>query len=465
VTRRQFVLLILPLLLVITGFIALHMVERVGGIGAPAWDADFSDFVRRKMESEYVFGLGDDRQQEQAYFAALTRYLKLYDDYCEVVPPQNVDRAREQSSGQYVGIGIRPVGFPDDPSLPITAMKVVGVSPKGPAQKAGILVDELIVSVDGSRVADFEGERGQVSFDIAQAIRGERKTTVRLGIRAADGVEREVEVTRGAVHSGSVFGTRFIDKENGIGYLRVAAFHNDTAATVRTRIEELRKQGLRALVLDLRRNPGGLFEQAVDLADLFVDDRGPLGDRAIVKQVGRLPMYSRAAYPTRAATVLGDLPMVVLIDRGSASASEIVAGALRDHRRALVIGERSYGKFLVQTVTPEKTRFGPVLFKRTCAIYTTPLGRFYPRRPEFIIDKRLSVPDVLGGIPPDVFLPLDDDERRILRDVFEREHFQDWNPAAKPVHPEFRDPHIDAAARLLRGETVYRTVAPGAKAG
>ena len=458
-TRRQFVLLILPLLLVIAGFVALHMVERVGGIGAPSWDADFSDFVRRRMEREFVFGLGDERQQQQAYFDALTKYLQIYDQYGEVVPPQAVDRAREQSSGQYVGIGILPQLYPEDPDQPVTAMKVIGVSPDGPAQKAGVRVDDLIVAVDGRRIAEFEGDRRQVNGDVATAIRGERKTAVRLGIRAADGVEREIEVTRDRVLKGSVFGTRFIDRKNGIGYLRVANFHNDTAATVRARIGELSKQGLQGLVLDLRQNPGGLFEQAVDLADLFVDDRGPLHNRVVVKQVGRLPEYSRAAYSTRDTTIGADLPMAVLIDRGSASASEIVAGALRDHRRAVVVGERSYGKFLVQTVTPEKTRFGPVLFKRTCAIYTTPLGRFYPRGPPPRVKRTSRETDVLGGIPPDIFIPLAASERSILGDVFEREHFQDWNPALEPVHPDFRDPHIEAAARLLRGETVYRSVA------
>ncbi|MHC4954422.1 MAG: S41 family peptidase, partial [Planctomycetota bacterium] len=221
-TRRQFVLLILPLLLVLAGFVALHLVERVGGIGSPAWDADFSDFVRRRMEREFVFGLGDEEKQEAAYFAALTEYLHLYDRYGEVIPPDAVARAREESSGQYYGIGVRQELYPQDVELPIEAMKVVGVKPGGPADKAGIKLDEFVVSVNGRPVSEFAGgtksaeEREDALTEISAAIKGERNTTVRLGVRGVDGMEREVEVPRDAVSQGSVFGVRFLDQDAGI---------------------------------------------------------------------------------------------------------------------------------------------------------------------------------------------------------------------------------------------------------
>jgi len=466
VTRRQFVLLILPLLVVLAGFVALHVVERLGGVGAPAWDADFSDFVRRRMEREFVFGLGDEERQEEVYFEALTCYLKIYDRYGEVVPPKFVTQAREESSGQYYGIGIRQVAQPpmdaESPAdFPILSMKITGVKPGGPADKGGIKLDESIISVNGRLLAEFGGDRLVAIPGIASAIKGERRTTVRLGVRGIDGVEREVEVVRDAVSQGSVFGVRFLDRENGIGYLRVSNFHHDTAQSARGKIENLGKQGLQGLVLDLRGNPGGLFGQAVDLADLFVDDEGPLGSNVIVRQVGRLPEYSRAVYSSRKATIVRDVPIVVLLDRGSASASEIFAGALQDHRRAVVIGERSYGKFLVQTVTPHKTRFGPVLLKRTCAIYETPAGHFYPRR----IDKKWYVADPLGGIPPDVLIPLEDSEAKMIKAIFDREHLQDWNPELKRVHADFADPHIEAALRVLRGEGVSTRIPREAKAG
>lgn len=466
VTRRQFVLLILPLLLVLAGFVALHVAERFGGMGAPAWDADFSDFVRRRMEREFVFGLGDEERQEEVYFEALTRYLRIYDRYGEVVAPRSVTQAREESSGQYYGIGIRQEPQPEVDleamtETPIESMKITGVKPGGPADKAGLTIGEHVVSVDGRPLADFGADRRFVIGAIAAAIKGERHTTVRLGVRDLKHVEREVEVTRDAVSQGSVFGVRFLDREQGLAYVRISNFHNDTARTVRGKIDELLKNGLKGLVLDLRGNPGGLFEQAVNLADLFVDDQGPLGSNVIVRQVGRLPEYSRAAFATRKATIARNLPLVVLIDRGSASASEIFAGALQDHRRAVIVGERSYGKFLIQTVTQHKTRFGPALLKRTCAIYETPAGHFYPRRS----DESWPVVDPLGGIPPDVLIPIENGDAKKIKAIFLRESLLDWNPDIEPVHADFADPHVDAALQVLRGEPVISPIPQRAHPG
>jgi len=476
VTRRQFVLLILPLLLVLTGFVALHIVERFGGFGAPAWDADFSDFVRRRMEREFVFGLGDEDRQEAAYFQALTAYLKIYDHFGAVIPPKDVPRAREDSSGQYFGIGVRqepqPVWSADAPDdFPIESMKVTGIKPGGPADKAGLKIGESVVSVDGRPLREFGSERGAAIQGITAAIKGERRTSVNLGVRNAHGNEREIEVVRDAVSQGSVFGARFLDETDRIAYVRISNFHNDTAQTVRAKIEGLGKQGLGkqgsgkqglgGLILDLRGNPGGLFEQAVDLADLFVDDRGPLGSDVIVRQVGRLPEWTHANFSTRKATIIENVPMVVLMDRGAASASEIFAGALQDHRRALIIGERSFGKFLIQTVTQHKTRFGPALFKRTCAIYETPAGHFYPRR----IDEKWFIVDPMGGIPPDLLIPIEDAEAKIIDEIFDHEALSDWNPDLGPVHTDFVDPHIQAALEVLRGQTVTPRIPATTKAG
>ena len=449
-TRRQFVLLILPLLLLLAGFVGIQLVERFVGVGAPAWDADFADHMRRQMGRDFVFGLGDEKRQQRAYFAALNEYLRQYDPYGSVVPPGQVESAREESSGQYFGIGIRM--DPAQQARPrgiITAIRVFGVAPKGPAAKAKLVVGDSIISVDGRPVADIMAKDWWPG--LAAAIKGERGTTVRLGLRAPDRSEREVVVTRDAVSSGSVFGERFIDRAHGIAYVRVFHFHHDTVDTLREKLEELEKQGMKSLVLDLRQNRGGLLDQAVDIADLFVDDRGPLEDRAIVRQIGRGDDYSRAAFSTEEATILAGMPMVVLVDRGSASASEILAGALQDHRRAVIVGERTYGKFLVQTMTAERTRFGRVLFRRTIAIYTTPRGRYYPRRG--------TDGDPLSGLPPDFHIALSRKERATLAAVFEDESYRDWNPGVESRHPEFVDRQIGAGADLLRESSVTAPIA------
>jgi carboxyl-terminal processing protease len=449
VTRRQFLLLILPLLLVLAGFVALHLVERVAGVGAPAWDPDFADYVRRQMGREFVFGVGDEEAQQRAYFAALNEYLRYYDPFGRVIPPQKVEEEREQSSGQYVGVGIRMDPEQQRSKEPILTVHIFGVAPDGPASKAGVEVGDHIFAVDGEPVADIL-EAGDWEA-LAGAIKGEAGTTVRLGLRAPDGAEREAVVTRGSVSSGSVFGERFIDRAHGIAYARIYQFHHDTAATLRITLEELEKQGMKALVLDLRGNLGGLLEQAIEMADLFIDPDGPLGDPSLVKQIGRSEAYSREAAATNRKTILRRLPMVVLVDSGSASASEIFAGALQDHRRAAIVGERTFGKFQVQTMTVERSRFGRVLFKRTISIYTTPRGRFFPRRAMGL--------DPLAGLPPDFAISLTKDERAKLKVVFEDENFRDWNPGVPSRHPDFVDRQLATAADLLREEAVTARIA------
>jgi len=443
VTRRQFVLLIVPLLLVLAGFAGLHIVERFGGVGGPAWDEDFADHVRRQMGREFVFGLGDETRQEEAYFAALNAYLRQYDPFGEVTPPDLVERTRELSSGQYYGIGIRMPDGMQDRIRGVLAIPIDGIAPGGPADKAGLAIGDLILAVDGRAVDAILASDGWDG--ISEAIKGDKDTVVSLLVRGSSGVEREVPVTRGVVRSGSVFGARMLDPDRGIAYARVSHFHQDTADALRARLEELDRAGMRGLILDLRQNPGGLLDQAVDLADLFVRPDGPLSDRALVRQIGRSEEFSRGAFATKKGTRFPGLPLAVLVDGGSASASELVAGALQDHRRALIVGERTYGKFQVQHVTMERSAFGPVLFKRTISIYTTPRGRSYPRRPG---------DDPLAGIPPDVPVPIGKQERLGLQKVFDQENRHEWNPGVEPPYAEFRDRQLEAAASALRDQAV-----------
>ncbi|MEM8885860.1 MAG: S41 family peptidase [Planctomycetota bacterium] len=445
-TRRQFLLLILPLLLVLLGFVALHVVERVAGFGAPAWDADFTDHMLRQMEHDYVFGLGDEERQQAAYFAALNAYLQSYDPFAEVVPPQAVDAAEESSTGQYFGIGIRMA--PEELLREDAAdgMEIKGVAPDGPAARAGLLVGERIMGVDGRSIETIVAEEEVTG--ISAAIRGEKGTDVRLNVQGLDGNVRAVDVERDAVTSGSVFGARFVDEPRRIGYVRVQSFHQDTTRDLRGYLDKLLKKGMQSLVLDLRGNRGGLLQQAVSIADLFVPRDNALGDPTLVRQDGRTAGFSRVAYATVDGTLIPDLPMIVLVDRGSASASEILAGALQDHRRALIVGERTYGKFLVQQMTPERTRFGPVLFKRTCAVYTTPRGRSYPHRAEWKDRERR---DPLAGIPPDHVVTHTPNERLQMARVFTDEAFRDWNPDYVAEREPFVDRQLAAAVDLLSG--------------
>jgi carboxyl-terminal processing protease len=463
VTRRQFLALLVPLLAVLLATIALVLLERSGVRGSLPWDEDFARYVRDRMAQDYVAGTGDDRAKWTAYFRGLNAYVRTFDAHARIDPPWEVERSREQSSGQYTGIGVRIEQPPARPG-PVEGVLVTGVKPGGPAATAGVKVGDSIVAVGGRAVAELlpdgrEAERLRES-PLQQAIRGPPGTAVLLRLRAPDGSERDAKVVRAEIEEGSVFGVRWLDRPRGIGYARVSAFQPGTARDLRAELERLEKDGLRALALDLRDNAGGLMEQAVAVANLF------LPDGVILRQRGRSEEYSQTYLATPKHAWNGTMPLAVLVNGpsddhhpGSASASEILAGALQDHRRAVLVGERTFGKFLVQAVEDVPTEAGPVLFKRTTSIYETPLGHHYQRRPD-------GVPDPLAGIPPDLGVPMTPEERRQLAAVFEDEKYAGWNPDRQPTVKDFKDPQIEAARALLAGEAVCpRLLPPSADGG
>ncbi len=434
-TRRQFLALIIPLVVVLLGYLGLVIVERTGLGGAPPWDESFGRDLRHSMAREFAYGLGDRQRQLEAYFRALNGWLSAFDEYGEVVPPWELDAVRERSSGQYYGIGVRTMR--SDPPGPAAGVEVTGVKPGGPADKAGVKIGDRIIGVDGKSLADLAADNNPRALE--EAIRGVRGTGMSLRLLGADGTERSVAVVRDAIETGSVFGSRLLDEAAGFGYLRLSGFHLETASSAARELKGLLKRGLKGLVLDLRENAGGLLEQAVGVANLF------LKEGVIVRVVGRGPDYPKVHRAAAERALCPDLPLVVLINRHSASASEVLAGALQDHRRAPVVGERSYGKFLVQTVEELPMEYGTVLFKRTTAIYETPAGHHYQRR----LSQGAS--DPLAGILPDLVVPMSAQENAKLADIFANEEYADWNPSQPGVHVEFVDPQIEAALALLAG--------------
>lgn len=450
-TRRQFLALLVPLLLVITAFVVLWALERGGVAGAPAWDPDFARYVRDRMGQEYVGGTGDKRRQEEAFFTGLNAYVRAFDGYAAITPPWELDRARLSSTGRYTGIGVRMEPFRDRPG-PVESVLLDGVKPGGPAAAAGVAVGDRLVAVDGRPVAEILPD-GRAAARLSEtplhlAIKGLEGTPVVLRLRAADGGERDVRVVRAQVDQGSVFGARLLDPARRIGYARVHAFQASTAKDLRAELEKLAKAGLDALVLDLRGDNGGLLDQAVAVANLFLEDG------VIVKQRGRLPQFNATYRADPKETWNAALPLALLVNESSASASEVLAGALKDHRRAVLVGERTWGKFLVQLVEEVPMDAGTAIFKRTTSIYETPSGRSYQRVPHDNLD------DPLAGIPPDLFVPMTLEDRKDLAIVFDDEFYADWNPTRAPTVQGFEDPQIEAARSLLAGEAYYPALAP-----
>jgi len=438
-TRRQFLALLLPLLAVLAAFTVLLALERSGVPGAPPWDERFAQYVRDRMTQDFVSGTGDTRHQWEAYFNSLNAYVQTYDSYAQIVPPWLVEESREHSSGQYGGIGVRIEDLRAREGSE-AGVRVIGVKPGGPAATAGVVVGDVIIGVDGGplpeRSADAEAD------PLQEAIRGPEGTAVVLRLRGPDGTERDAPVVRAQIDTGSVLGVRMVDPERGIGYARLLAFQAHTAADLRAALTQLDAAGLHSLILDLRNNAGGLMDQAVAIADLFLDEG------VILRQRGRSREYTEVYHATPDATWNATMPLAVLINEGSASASEILAGALQDHRRAVLVGVRTHGKFLVQVVESVPTDAGTALFKRTTSIYETPLGHHYPRRAPGAQE------DPLAGIAPDLQVPLAREDRERLRSVFLDEFYADWNPAREPSVVDFVDPQLEAARALLAGEAI-----------
>jgi carboxyl-terminal processing protease len=354
-----------------------------------------------------------------------------------VTPPWDYEAERQQTSGLYGGIGVLTSGTPEPG--PGAVMRISGLKPDGPAAKAGLLLGEEILAVGGVTIAQLLA--GGTKGAIENAIRGPEGTEVLLSVRSRTGAVRDVSIRRAAISSGSVFGARFVDAERKIGYVRIQNFHLDTGRDFRLRVKELLDQGMRALVLDLRANNGGLLPQALDVANALV------ASGTLVRMRGRTAYHTEVHDARPEEVIAPDLPVAVLVDRRSASASEVLAGALQDHRRGVIVGEPTYGKFKVQTVRNVLTEAGTAVLKLTTSLYETPNGTSHQRFSHGS--------DPLAGLRPDLTLYVPDDERAGIDGVFAGQVHSDWMLETRPEPAGTADRTLDAAVALLRGEPYF----------
>lgn len=346
-----------------------------------AWITDASNLISER----YVEDLDPDRLAWEA-IKGMTTSLDPYSDF---VSPDDYARYREDVEGQYVGVGFVIYNEGD----PVT---VLYPFPGSPAEAAGLETGDRIIAVDG------ESCEGKNSAEIVAKIKNLPGTPVTLRVRpfgATDAAsEREVTIVRELIDTPSVFDARIVDRTNGVGYVRVADFHEHTAEELVAALRALEAQGMRGLVLDLRGNRGGLLTQAIEITSLF------LKDAVVVRTEGRsedsnVVYRTEPRYEDGKLVAWHDLPLTLLVDSRSASASEIVAGALQDHLRALLVGQRTYGKGMVQTQIPRP--YGGngeeqiAVLRITTSRYLTPSGRAIEAR--FGFDERRR-----GGLLPDV---------------------------------------------------------------
>jgi carboxyl-terminal processing protease len=441
-------LIILPLVVIASAFVLIA--SRGAGaadtyVDGVWWDEGLARFVRQRVATTYVDQV-DDQRASRAFYKAMEAYLRELDEYCDFIPPDEHRARKEETKGEYAGLGIKIREHED-------GLEIVGMLPDGPAALAGLRIGDTIAAADGRPVGSATGQR-----NLTRLLKGPQGSAVRLTVvagprpekGAANGAVREVTALRAVVRPPSVLQRR-LGKDGQFGVIRITEFNDATAAAFDAALDALRKGGVRGLILDLRWNGGGVLPAAVHVADRF------LKSGLIVRMEGR----GRGATDARSASPRDDdvpdtMPLAVVVNGASASASEVVAGALQDHRRALLVGERTYGKFLVQQITDVPNRDAAITI--TTSRYYTPSGRSYQRR---ATDHGLSARAENGepaGLLPDVVVPLDDEQRKALRHSFDNQEGEPWNeaPLHKDVSAGYVDPQLQKAMEILEGELVLR---------
>jgi carboxyl-terminal processing protease len=315
------------------------------------------------------------------------------DQYSRYIPPAEVATYDEHSTGNYQGIGAKMVTHDD-------AVVIHYPFPGSPAEKAGLLPGDRVVAVDGTQLAAAENRRNVVNL-----VRGPVNTTVTLSIDR-DGKPIELEVSRGSVQRPCVKWTHFIDRDKGIGYLHLTSFHPTSGPQVIAAIKSLEQQGtLRGLILDLRHDGGGSLDQCLDICRAFL----PSGIIATQKRRSG----DDIVYRTESSKCFWpDLPLVVLVNENSASASEVLSGALQDHGRAVIVGKRTHGKGYVNTIYSWENR--KFKLKLTTGSYRTPNGRNIERNQA---TKVTSADKDEGGILPDIKIDVTSEQQQYIYGV------------------------------------------------
>ncbi len=302
-----------------------------------------------KVKNDYVESI-DDKELIESAIRGLLEGLDPHSSYLDETAFQNL---QEGTSGEFGGLGI-------EISMENGFVKVIAPIDDTPAQKAGIQAGDLIIRLDDSPV------KGMSLGAAIEIMRGKPGTDINLTI-AREGLDQPLvlTITRETITRKSAW-TRTL--EPGYGYLRISNFQTNTANDAQRVLESLKEENdgsLKGLILDLRNNPGGILSGAVAISDLFLEEG------LIVYTEGRVN-DSKLTFDAKPVDLINSAPMVVLVNGGSASASEIVAGALQDHNRALIIGQKTFGKGSVQTILPMTNESA---LKLTTARYYTPSGR------------------------------------------------------------------------------------------
>ncbi len=307
------------------------------------------------IQETYVDKIGPDK----LVYSSIKGMLRVLDPHSSFFDPKEFARLREEQHSKYFGLGIRVRALLRDRG------RVVIVDPPqigSPAEKKGLRAGDVITHIEGEPIDDWSSD------EVVSHLRGARGTSVNITIQRP-GVRDPMQLSVERDEIPLITVPYAFEVKPGIGYVKIDRFSESTADELGAKLKEIGAANLSGLILDLRDNPGGLLNQAIDVADFFLPK-----NQLIVSTKGRAKDSARAYRAPNAEKIR--VPLVVLINRHSASASEIVAGALQDHDRALIVGESSFGKGLVQSVYTLENDTGMAL---TTAKYYTPSGRLIQR--------------------------------------------------------------------------------------
>ena len=352
------------ILSIVTGVTLGVLIHLRFGETAPTPASSTIAAVLEEVTTNYV----EDISEEELLQYAIEGMMRGLDEHSDYLGPSAYQSLKASTTGRFGGIGIE-LGLVDD------YFTVVAPIDDTPAAHAGLMAGDRIVGVDGDTA------KGMKLIELIDTLRGDPGSTVTLSIKRKDEADQDYQLERAIIEVASVRSRMLAP---GYGYLRISQFQTETGKDVAKHLAKLSEAAnLSGLVIDLRNNPGGTLQSSVEVADHF------LNDGTIVSTSGRHPS-SESKYTAKQGDLLDGKPIVIIINGGSASASEIVAAALQDTNRATIIGSKSYGKGSVQSVVPLDS---DQALKLTTAYYYTPLGR--------------TIHDI--GVKPDIALKLEDE--------------------------------------------------------
>ena len=421
--RRRYKIALIAISLLMIASLAIGVHEKEMQTKARASKSDlygslelFADAISL-IRSDYV----DEVDSKKLIYGAMKGMLSNLDDYSQFMDPGEFEEIKSETKGEFGGIGTE-ISLKDGILTVVTPM--IGT----PAEAAGIKPGDKIVKINGKITKNI------TLNDAVKEMRGKPGTTVALTVwREKDQKIISISIKRAIIKIQSVKKSEFIDDK--IGYIRLVEFQDNTTRDFDEALKKLESQGMDSLILDLRYNPGGILDSAVDIAQRFLPK-----DKTIVSIKSRTPDQN-AVFKSSGRFTHPNYPLIVLVNEGSASASEIVSGAIQDNKRGLILGTKTYGKASVQIVIPLKD--GSAL-RLTTASYLTPSGKLIKHE----------------GIKPDIVVEAEeakDEKVENSEEVFEK--VAEKKPEAKELSNKEKlekDNQLSAAVNLMKAIKVYK---------